>query len=74
MKTLVRIIQTYYVDAIIDIKSDDKPNEIINKIKEHCVKNGGEETVINQGGEITYNVIKERRYTKELEEELECID
>ncbi len=74
MKTLIRITQTYYVDAIIDIKPGDKPNEIINKIKKHCERNGGEETVINQGGEITYSVLKGRRYTKKLEEELECID
>lgn len=74
MKTVIRIIQTYYVDAIIDIKPGDKPNEIINRIKEHCKRNGGEETVINQGGEITYTGLYRPRYTKKLEEELECID
>ena len=74
MKQVIRITQTYYVDAIIDINPNDNPKEIVNKIKEHCERNGGEETVINQGGEITYSVIKGRKYTKKLEEELECID
>ena len=73
MKTIIHITQTYYVDAIIDIKPGDKTNEIINRIKEHCKRNGGEETVINQGGEITYNRVI-GRVTKKLEEELECID
>lgn len=73
MKTVIRIIQTYYVDAIIDIKPGDKPSEIIDRIKEHCKRNGGEETVINQGGEIIYRGTMQR-VTKKLEEKLECID
>ncbi len=71
MKQVIRIYQTFYVDAIMEIDDNIDP---IEKIKNHCERNGGEETVINQGGEIRYALSPKYKYNKELEEELECID
>jgi hypothetical protein len=74
MKKIVRITQTFYVDVIMDLDTTETPEKVLNRIKEHCKNNGGEETVINQGGELSYVVLHHRRYTKKLEDKLECID
>lgn len=72
-KHFVRIKQEFYIDAIIDINKNETNNSIYNRIKDHIDNNGGAESIIVLGGNITFEKLK-RKPTEEDEDTYECID
>lgn len=72
-KICLRLEQTFYVDAIMDIGPEDTDETVKERVIKHLENNGGADTVINQGGDIAIKF----RYgfpSKKEEEMLECID
>jgi hypothetical protein len=57
----------------MDIEDGESPESIMNRIKTHCKNAGGEEVVINQDGQIGYELCSDRPTTDD-EETYECID
>jgi len=72
-KRFVRIKQMFYVDAIMDIGPDETEESIKERVFRHLENNGGANTVINQGGDISLR-IGIMRPTKADEDAFECID
>ena len=72
-KQFIRIKQTFYVDAIIEVAEDEDDVSIHKRIKEHLKHSGGAEAVINQGGDIDFKRLR-RKPTEEDEDTYECID
>lgn len=74
MKKFVRIQQTFTLQAIMDVEENETDEDIARRVKEHCKANGGAETVICCGGDITAQVYNGATPTIEDEESYECID
>lgn len=72
-KRFIKITQTFTCTAIMDIEDGESPESIMNRIKTHCKNAGGEDVVINQGGQIGYELCSDRPTTND-EETYECID
>ena len=72
-KKFVRIKQTFYVDAIMDIAKGETSESIQQRVEDHLESNGGAETVIVLGGNVTTEVLK-RKPTLADEDSYECID
>ena len=73
MERFVKIQQTYTLMAIMDVEDNETEDEIVARIKEHCDRNGGTESVITCGGDITAQVI-DRVPDEEDYDVYECID
>lgn len=73
-KVFIDIKQTFHKRAIIDVNPSDTEADILNKIQTYAARNGGTATVIDQGGEITFEHIMNEAPTKADEQTYECID
>ncbi len=73
MKKFIRIKQSYYVDAIIDVAKDEDMNSIENRVETHIKENGGADSIIVLGGDITVQILKRKPKLSD-EDKYECID
>lgn len=71
MKRFVKITQTFSVCAIMEIEEGETLESVRERIKKYCKSN---DEVICCGGDISFEILKDRKPTKKDEISFECID
>lgn len=73
MKKFIRIEQTFYTIAIMDVEDDESISHIKERVKSHLDRNGAD-NVINQGGDIKCSIVKRINPSDDDSDTYECID
>ena len=73
-KRFVKIKQTFYTTAIMDIEKDEHLSSVVERIRTHCEEDpAGYEGVICQGGDIEVEILPKKPCRAD-EDAFECID
>lgn len=73
MKRILNVTQTFHKKIIMDVTMEMSNKDIMDKINKYIKNNGGADTVIDQGGEIDFEITK-LPVIPEVEDRYECID